>query len=158
MPRAAACRFINFKMRLCTSPSCSKESAREREAERERGRQETNDRRQVGAKRRLMELPGTCAAEMETQVQVEVEEKLVLTHSLSIPLSSFALLLSGRGLLSRDAANDKSKSHSNATRRAAEVNAKNFCPTISQSAQAMSVVGGWGTPYQIFVRRKKLLL
>lgn len=112
--------------------------------ERASGRQETNDRRQVGAKRRLMELLlpcllGTCAAEMETQVQVKVEEKLVLPSSPSLSPSLFStLLLSRRGLLSRDAANDKSKSHSNATRRAAEVNAKNFCPTISHPSPSPS--------------------
>jgi len=38
------------------------------------------------------------------------------------------VVLSRRSAFVTIAANDKSKLHSNATRRAAEVNAKNFCP------------------------------
>lgn len=76
-------------------------------------------------------------------------------HCLSLR-PRFQLSGRGRGLLSRAAANDKSKSHSNATRRAAEVNAKNFCSTISQWSGLRE--SGRGRAYPLPNLCKKLLL
>lgn len=86
-------------------------------------------------------LPAACLALVQRKWKRKCKSKLKknLCFHLSLSLSVFStLLLSRRGLLSRDAANDKSKSHSNATRRAAEVNAKNFCPTISHPSPSPS--------------------